>query len=104
MPYVKKEYRKKYDKTINKLASLIADDGHSEGYQTLAGNLNYTITTLIHKVYAENDDKTLGRKLSYSEYNEIIGLLECAKLEVYRRHVAPYEDIKIKENGDVFPE
>ena len=30
------------------------------------------------------------------------GALECAKLEFARRIVAPYEDAKIKENGDVY--
>ena len=38
----------------------------------------------------------------YSVYNDIIGALECAKLEMYRRMVAPYEDKKIIENGDVY--
>lgn len=38
----------------------------------------------------------------YSVYNDIIGALECAKLEMYRRMVAPYEDQKIVENGDVY--
>jgi hypothetical protein len=31
----------------------------------------------------------------------LIGMLECAKLELYRRSVANYEDEKILENGDV---
>jgi len=34
--------------------------------------------------------------------NAIIGALECAKLELYRRVAAPYEDDKIAENGDVY--
>ena len=34
--------------------------------------------------------------------NAIIGALECAKLELYRRVAAPYEDDKIIENGDVY--
>lgn len=32
----------------------------------------------------------------------VIGALVCTVLEVYRRVVAPYEDRKVKENGDVF--
>ena len=32
----------------------------------------------------------------------LIGVLECAKLELYRRVAAPYEDDKIDENGDVY--
>jgi hypothetical protein len=37
----------------------------------------------------------------YFNYNRAIGVLECIKLEFYRRMVGPYEDIKIKEAGDV---
>jgi len=40
---------------------------------------------------------------SYAELNEVIGVLECAKQELYRRVVAPYEDGKAKINGDVYP-
>lgn len=32
---------------------------------------------------------------------DAIAAVECAKLEFYRRIVAPYEDQKIAENGDV---
>ena len=38
---------------------------------------------------------------SYSNYADIIGALECAKLELYRRGVGPYEDIAIAKNGDL---
>lgn len=33
--------------------------------------------------------------------DEIVGALRCAWDEFYARKVRPYEDIKIKENGDV---
>ena len=38
---------------------------------------------------------------SYSNYAECIAALECAKIELYRRKIAPYEDKKIEENGDI---
>ncbi len=60
-----------------------------------AGELNYTICMIAMKYL----DKT---KKSYQHYNDVIGVLECAKLEIYRRLVSPYEDKKIAENGDVF--
>ena len=61
-----------------------------------AGDLNYMITGLITEY--------LGRKeLNYQKINECIGVLECAKLELYRRIAAPYEDQKLQENGDVYP-
>jgi len=60
------------------------------------GDLNYTITRAI--------DAYLGRKGINYALNEVIGVLECAKLELYRRIVAGYEDKKIAdpENGDVY--
>jgi hypothetical protein len=60
-----------------------------------AGELNYYISSLINHFIAKK-----GK--SYATINEVIGALECAKLELYRRIAAPYEDIKIKENGEVY--
>lgn len=63
-----------------------------------AGQLNYLITELVNGYMR-------SQKKSYKSINEVIGALECAKLELYRRIAAPYEDKKCKENGDVyFPE
>jgi hypothetical protein len=60
-----------------------------------SGEFNFLITSACIK-------RAELRGHRYSVYNDIIGALECAKLEMYRRMVAPYEDIKIKENGDVY--
>lgn len=59
------------------------------------GEFNYYVSTLVN--YYINK-----KGLSYSVINELIGALECAKLELYRRVAAPYENIKIQENGDVY--
>lgn len=59
-----------------------------------AGQLNYCISVLI-LAYLE----TKGMK--YQTLNDIIGALEGAKAEFYRRVVIPYEDQKMKENGDI---
>jgi hypothetical protein len=37
----------------------------------------------------------------YRDLHAVIGAMEAAKLEFYRRIVSPYEDGKIEENGDV---
>ncbi len=37
-----------------------------------------------------------------ADFNALIGVLESAKLELYRRMIAPYEDVKMKENGDCY--
>jgi hypothetical protein len=60
-----------------------------------AGELNFAITELCEHYRAENGD-------FYTTFNEIIGVLECAKLEYYRRVVAKYEKVKCNENGDVY--
>lgn len=60
-----------------------------------AGELNYKLAGAI-------DDYLIQREPSYRALNEVVGVLECLKLEVYRRLAAPYEDKKCDENGDVF--
>ena len=62
-----------------------------------AGELNYNITKTVDE-YLANNHQPVG----YAAYNEVIGVLECVKLELYRRCVAPYEDVKCAENGDVY--
>lgn len=60
-----------------------------------AGELNYAITMLIVEYMRT-------RNPNYQLLNEIVGVLECAKAEFQRRVVAPFEDTKIKANGDVY--
>jgi hypothetical protein len=59
------------------------------------GQLNYVITLLIDRYL-----RFFG--ISYQHLNAVIGVLECVKLEFYRRLVAKYEDQKCEENGDVY--
>ncbi len=61
-----------------------------------AGELNYTISKIIDAYVIDKGG------IRYSHLNEAIGALECAKLEIYRRLAAPYEDLKIEQSGDVF--
>lgn len=68
------------------------DDG---GLPNSAGELNYVISSIIDEYLSE-----YGK--NYTNINEVIGVLECAKLELYRRVAAPYEDEKIDQNGDVY--
>ena len=61
-----------------------------------AGELNFAISILADK-YLEGKGG-----IRYAHLNEVVGVLECAKLELYRRLAAPYEDKKIIETGDVY--
>lgn len=84
MPYIEKHRRPLFDKHLNEIGPNT----------TGQGDLNYCITILLHK-YIESHG------LRYAVLNDCIGVLEAAKMEFYRRIVAPYEDIKIAENGDL---
>jgi len=71
-------------------------DSFYEGYTAeTPGELNYAITKLL-LAYIDK------RKLNYQTINDIVGALEGAKLEFYRRAAVPYEDLKIAENGDLY--
>lgn len=58
-----------------------------------AGELNYIFTKIIN-AYMQSGE-------SYQNYNDVVGALEGCKLELYRIKIAPYEDKKRVENGDV---
>lgn len=59
------------------------------------GELNYEFTMLLKRYI-----KTKG--LNYQTINDILGALEGAKLEFYRRVAVPYENTKLSINGDVY--
>jgi len=87
MPYIKQEERKELDAAILPLIEVLK----KAPPEKLDGWMNYTITKLLKNVY----------KKKYFSLNRAIGVLTSVLLEFYRRVVAPYEDEKIKENGDV---
>lgn len=82
MPYINAEKREAIHK------GFVAEN---------AGELNYLITMIVDEYLQESNE-------SYKKYNEVIGVLECAKLELYRRMVVPHEERKLMENGDVYTE
>ncbi len=64
-------------------------------YPENCGELNYMITELIVTYVNHN-------RLNYQTCNDIVGALDNAKDEFRRRIQHPYEDSKIKANGDVY--
>ena len=81
-PYISQEQRAEIDAWLDSIALFVVPPGE----------LNYIITKLLLKTTPE----------SYSDYNTLVGVLECCKLELYRRLIAPYEDRKRDENGEVY--
>jgi len=81
MPYVKPEVRERIDRG---------------GIPENTSELDYALSRIVNGYLMRKE------RVAYAELNEAVGALECAKLELYRRLLAPYEDEKIAQNGDVF--
>ena len=81
MPYITVDARTRLDKG---------------GKPETVGELNYAITRLVDEYLIHQGG------IRYAHVNDVIGALECAKMELYRRVAAPYEDQKLHETGDVY--
>ena len=90
MPYITRDSREEIDTALLNfcmaLKNILTDENK-------AGMLNYCFTKILKFVYPG--------AIKYRQHNEIIGLLDCAKMEYYRRCTSVYEDEKIILNGDV---
>ena len=87
MPYIKNEAtRNTISQHMEEVVSTINNPG----------DLNFAITSLITHYWKDVDVS------SYVVLNDIMGALECAKAEFYRRVAVPYEEQKLAENGDVY--
>lgn len=88
MPYIKPHYRPEIDKLLQPLLAHLMQFP----LEKQDGAVNYTVTRILKAVYADDN---------YFTYNRSMGTLAALQSEWYRRKIAPYEDKKIKENGDV---
>ena len=64
------------------------------GRPETVGELTYVVYKAALEYFKRSDRR-------YADHAEVIAALEAAKLEFYRRHVAPYENGAIERNGDV---
>jgi hypothetical protein len=94
MPYIRKEERSRYNKSISEITKLLLDKFPGDnGKHYQKGDLNYVISSIIWNLFDVLP--------SYARGDDLVGTLECVKLEFTRRKLNPYEDLKIKENGDL---
>lgn len=82
MPYIKQDERKKMDRIVNLMAILGVE---------AKGDLNYILYKFCKHCITP----------SYNNFKNYCGELRQCATEIERRILAPYEDEKIKENGDV---
>lgn len=87
MPYITQDDR-------STTSSKIQRDGVNFTPEN-AGELNYLVTRFVDNFLTKNG-------LRYTYVNEMMGALECCKLELYRRIASPYEDKVMAKNGDAY--
>lgn len=87
MPYIKQDKRPEIDKLVDPLILHLK----SLPLEEQDGSLNYAITKILKRLYPQK----------YFHLNRALGVLSAAGKEFYRVVVGPYEDEKIKENGQV---
>lgn len=85
MPYIKQERR--IELSDQTKIDLINIDN--------PGELNYMFTVLTNRYMQQHG-------LNYQHINDVLGAFTGASDEFYRRVAVPYENQKIKENGDVY--
>lgn len=91
MPYIVKDQRNVLDSRIEGLIDRVLEDKTIPADKRL-GVVNYIVSRITMGILQPSN---------YGEMASAIGTLECAKLEMYRRLIGPYEDKAIKKNGDI---
>jgi len=96
MPYIEEINKKKYEAILGMLENTWKAEYRLNYSGAPIGEINYLITSIL-LIYLR-----VFTTQSYSVYNSILGVLEAIKQEFYRREVVPYENKKIRKNGDVY--
>lgn len=81
MPYIDQEARDQLD---------------AGGRPVKVGELTYVLTRAVLEYVQAKGAK-------FATFADVLAALDATAREFYRRQVAPYEDGKIAENGDVYP-
>jgi len=89
MPYIKQNRREVLDPYVDAIVEIMKKIDAKDG------DYNYLITRILTSGFE------LNSKPGYSKINTIVGVLDCIKLELYRRIASKYEQEKTIENGDV---
>lgn len=96
MPYISQGLRESLTGLDSSIKDLVLRIKYRPS-EELNGILNYTITEIICQVLKTK----YGPDWRYNGINDAVGVLECAKMEYYRRLAGPYEDKAIAKNGDI---
>ena len=90
MPYIKNHNRGKFWPVIEDLYDILTDKGTKP---VAKGEMNYVLSSVIWKMFDDRPGHNYG--------SDLAAVLDDVKDEFRRRKIHPYEDQKIKENGDL---
>jgi hypothetical protein len=93
MPYISQIKRENLNNKMHNLTEYL------ESNDVNIGEMNFIISNILN-IYIQKTKKQ--DIFNYNICNNLIGVLECAKLELYRKVISKYEDDKILENGDLY--
>lgn len=95
MPYITDNRKCVIDPALAELITLLENTELDEGFfAPTMGDLNYVLTRIILAYWK--------RRECYQAGGEISGAMRNAYSEFYRRVMVPYENKKIRQNGDVY--
>lgn len=96
MPYINEEERLELDENIEKMIKCISETkvhlNNPQDFSNFLGRINYCFSRIIMGVM---------KNVSYKNIAMATGVLENIKQEFYGRIAVPYENQKIKQNGDI---
>lgn len=87
MPYIRQKNREYYENTLSELIKLLG----MKGWQ--AGEVTYVVYCIVLNWFSASP--------GYRTICAIRGMLSGVLSEFDRKEAFPYEDEKIKENGDI---
>ena len=87
MPYISRQARENIAPYLDPLLAMLTL------FPADKDAINYIITRIVVQVYAKG---------SYEQRSQGAAVLQDAHDEYYRRIMAPYEDKKCQEDGDVY--
>ena len=96
MPYIDPEERLELDNAIQTIVEAIRANkvnlNNPHDISSHLGRINYTFSRILCNLMGDP---------SYNKIAMITGVLENIKQEFYRRVASYYENLKIRENGDI---
>lgn len=93
MAYVSPELRRTLEPVVDRVIDALRELELDFPESSTEGNLNYIFSRVLADVYHGG---------GYKGINDAIGVLECAKLEFYRRVGADVNTVDRQINGDVY--